>query len=99
MLGAKCRPLLATRLTETPDVEKYYGGGINQNEGNTLFVLLMFLKKCLFQAHHVCSNYRHKIYKSTLILTRNLLKKTKKALSGNSVGSPPTFESFLFVSA
>ena len=31
---------MATRLTETPDVEKYYGGGINQREGNTLFVLM-----------------------------------------------------------
>ena len=40
-------PLMANSLTKTPSVEKYYGGDINQGEGNTLFVLMMFTKKHL----------------------------------------------------
>ena len=65
-----------SRLTETPDVEKYYAGDINLGEGNTLFGLLIFTKaSCLLllwlQVHWVWSNYRQ-IYKSTLILIRNL---------------------------
>ena len=39
---------MATRLTETPDVEKYYGGEMNRREGNTLFVLIFI------QKHLVC---------------------------------------------
>ena len=47
---------MAIRPTETPDVEKYYGGDINQRERNTLFVLMIFTKK-----HLVC-------YKSTMFV-------------------------------
>ena len=38
---------MAGRLTETPDVEKHYGGDIRETEGGTLFVLRMFTKKHL----------------------------------------------------
>ena len=38
---------MATRLTETPVIEKYYGGDINQREENTLFLLMIFAKKYL----------------------------------------------------
>ena len=47
-----------TRLTEIPDVEKYYEGGINQREGNTLFGLMIFTRTSVF----------HESYKSTMFV-------------------------------
>ena len=98
MLGSN-PPLIATGLTETPDVEKGYGGEINQREGSTLLVLMVFTKK-----HLVC--YKPTMFVLTIdVLLANPLNidkkfikflsqfpiktdQTIKALSGNPVGDP-----------